>query len=216
MSNFGRIVLFLLAFTAEYAIVSCAFLTPYGVTGTNARMICLRTPEATSGLTSAAMLNMVSKEEEDLIRVSKTKRSADINDRVVTLNKPLGVVLNQDENGNVYVETLAPRGNAARSGLVKEGDYVVMCSATFGDELWSTRGVGLSRVLNAIKVRSGNTVKLVFESPGDSKKKALMTSKAAKAAEEAKQRAQEKRDKLLRELEEDEQRLKKGKFLGLF
>jgi len=59
-----------------------------------------------------------------------------------------------------------------------------MCSATFGDELWSTRGVGLSRVLNAIKVRSGNTVKLVFESPGDSKKKALMTSKAAKAAED--------------------------------
>ena len=43
-----------------------------------------------------------------------------------------------------------------------------MCSATFGDDMWSTRGVGLTRVLAAIRVRSGATVKLVFESPGRS------------------------------------------------
>ena len=159
---------------------------------------------------------MAGGDDADLLRASKGKRSADVNDRVVTLNKPLGVVLNQDENGNVFVETLAPRGNAARSGLVKEGDYVVMCSATFGDELWSTRGVGLSRVLNAIKVRSGNTVQLVLENSSDSKRKAIGTAKAARAAEEARERAQKKRDALLEELERDEQRLKKGKFLGLF
>jgi len=53
------------------------------------------------------------------------------------------------------VEQLAPNGNAARTGAVKEGDVVVMCSATFGDQLWSTRGCGLTRVLNAIKVRQG-------------------------------------------------------------
>lgn len=213
MANFGLTILLVITLTAEYAWVSDAFHpTSFSLpvkSVTTARLIL-------SPSKALAPLNMASKEEEDLIRVSKTKRSADVNDRVVTLNKPLGIVLNQDDKGNVYVETIAPRGNAARSGLVKEGDYVVMCSATFGDELWSTRGVGLSRVLNAIKVRSGNTVKLVFESPVDSKKKALMTAKAAKAADEARQRAQEKRDKLLRELEEDEQRLKKGKFLGLF
>ena len=91
-----------------------------------------------------------------------------------------------------------------------------MCSATFGDQLWSTRGVGLTRVLSAIRVRAGPTVKLVFESPTENVKRAKVSAKNAKAAEDARQRAQAKRDQLLQELENDEKRLKKGKFLGLF
>ena len=99
---------------------------------------------------------------------------------------------------------------------MKEGDIVTMCSATFGDQMWSTRGVGLTRVLAAIRVRAGPTVSLVFESSKETKMKAKNTSKAVKAAEEARVRAQQKKDQLLKELEADEQRLKKGKFLGLF
>ena len=163
-------------------------------------------------------------------------------DNVVELLKPLGLILNQDANGNVYVETVAPKGNAARSGKVKEGDIVTMCSATFGDEMWSTRGlwafdsridtlvvwswlyclfcfhegVGLTRVLAAIRVRSGNTVKLVLESPDQYKKKAEMTTKQRKAMEEAREAAQAKKDQLLAELEKDEERLKSKKFFGLF
>ena len=150
------------------------------------------------------------------MRFSRASRSAGINDRVVELKRPLGLVLNEDDNGNVYVETVAARGNAARTGLVKEGDVVTMCSATFGDQMWSTRGVGLTRVLAAIRVRAGPTVKLVFESSKETANKARNTSRAAKAAEEARIRAQEKKDQLLKELEADEKRLKKGKFLGLF
>ena len=41
-------------------------------------------------------------------------------------------------------------------------------------------------------------------------------SRHAKAAQEARERAQAKRDMLLQELEDDEKKLKKGKFLGLF
>jgi hypothetical protein len=99
---------------------------------------------------------------------------------------------------------------------VKEGDVVTMCSATFGDQMWSTRGVGLSRVLSAIRVRAGPTVKLVFESSKETAQKAKNSSRAAAAAEEARLRAQEKKDQLLKELQEDEKKLKKGKFLGLF
>mmetsp|Transcript_31849 Transcript_31849/g.47518 ORF Transcript_31849/g.47518 Transcript_31849/m.47518 type:complete len:92 (-) Transcript_31849:13-288(-) len=91
-----------------------------------------------------------------------------------------------------------------------------MCSATFGDQMWSTRGVGLTRVLAAIRVRAGPTVSLVFESSQETQKKVKISSKAAVAAEEARKRAQEKKDMLLKELERDEKRLKKGKFLGLF
>lgn len=100
----------------------------------------------------------MAKDDEDLLRFARQSRSAGSDDNVVELMKPLGLVLNQDDDNNVYVETVAPRGNAARTGKVKEGDYVTMCSATFGDQMWSTRGVGLSRVLAAIRVRAGPTV----------------------------------------------------------
>lgn len=40
-------------------------------------------------------------------------------DNVVSLMKPLGLILNQDQNGNVYVERVAPKGNAARTGQVR-------------------------------------------------------------------------------------------------
>lgn len=93
---------------------------------------------------------------------------------------------------------------------------MTMCSATFGDEMWSTRGVGLSRVLAAIRLRAGSTVKIVFESPGDYKKKAAITTKQKEAMAAAQVAAQVKKDRLLLELERDEKKLKKGKFLGLF
>jgi len=101
---------------------------------------------------------------------------------------------------------------------VKEGDIVTMCSATFGDEMWSTRGVGLTRVLAAIRVRSGATVNLVFESPTQYQKKQQVTEAQVKAQEDAKIAAQAKKDQLLAELERDEERLTGGKkkFFGLF
>jgi uncharacterized protein YaiL (DUF2058 family) len=91
---------------------------------------------------------------------------------------------------------------------VKEGDYVTMCSATFGDEMWSTRGVGLTRVLAAIRVRAGPNVSLVFESNQQAKKKRTATNQQLQARQEAAKAAQAKKDALLSELDEDEKRLK--------
>jgi len=164
--------------------------------------------------TSSSELCMAS--EEDLNRWAKAARQAGPNDRVVELRRPLGLVLDEDDDGNVFVETVAARGNAARTGLVREGDIVTMCSATFGDQLWSCRGAGLTRILAAIRIRAGPTVTLVLENANEKTNKVKNTAKAIKAAEEARRKAQEKKDKLLSELEKDEQRLKKGKFLGLF
>jgi hypothetical protein len=91
-----------------------------------------------------------------------------------------------------------------------------MCSATFGNQMWSTRGVGLNRVLAAIRVRAGNTVSLALESPQKYKKKAASTTSQKKAADEARKAAQAKKDSLLNELELSETKIKKGKFFGLF
>jgi hypothetical protein len=61
---------------------------------------------------------MAEEKNEDLLRWARASRSAGSDDNVVELNRPLGLVLNQDASGNVYVETVAPKGNAARSGKV--------------------------------------------------------------------------------------------------
>lgn len=167
---------------------------------------CQRTPTDLS----------MAEDDEDFMRWAKQSRSATSGDNLVEMRRPLGLVLDEDDDGNVFVQTVAPKGNAARSGLVKEGDIVTMCSATFGDQMWSTRGVGLTRVLAAIRVRAGPTVSLVFESQTQRKVKGAEVAKQAQAARDARERAQVKRDALMKELEQDEKKLKKGKFLGLF
>ena len=99
---------------------------------------------------------------------------------------------------------------------VREGDIVTMCSSTFGDDMWSCRGAGLSRVLSAIRLRAGPTVKLALENSKEGNVKAQRTARTIEAEEAARLKAQAKKDSLLEELQKDEQRLKKGKFLGLF
>jgi hypothetical protein len=64
-------------------------------------------------------------DENDLLRWARAARSAGSDDNVVELPKPLGLVLNQDANGNVYVETVAPKGNAARTGQVSSKLMIV-------------------------------------------------------------------------------------------
>mmetsp|Transcript_32951 Transcript_32951/g.37952 ORF Transcript_32951/g.37952 Transcript_32951/m.37952 type:complete len:208 (-) Transcript_32951:1-624(-) len=174
------------------------------------------TTTSISTLTKSTTALFMGNEDDELLRRSRTSRSAGNDDNVVELQKPLGLVLNQDNDGNVYVETVAGKGNAARTGKVKEGDIVTMVSATFGDDMWSTRGVGLTRVLAAIRVRAGPKVKLVFESTEQYKKKAATSTKQQEAMENARLAAAAKKDQLLSELEGDEKKLKKGKFLGLF
>lgn len=66
---------------------------------------------------SMTALNMAN--DEDLLRWARASRSASADDTVVELNRPIGVILAEDDSGNVYVETVAPNGNAARSGLVR-------------------------------------------------------------------------------------------------
>lgn len=186
--------------------------------------IIMATAAATAGLAPSiaassrrfTSLSMAGEPDEDFLRYDKQSRSASSGDNLVELRRPLGLVLDEDDDGNVFVQTVAPKGNAARSGLVKEGDIVVMCSATFGSQMWSTRGAGLSRVLAAIRVRAGPTVSLVFESTQQRQVKGKEVARQAAAAREARERAQIKRDSLLAELESDEKKLKKGKFLGLF
>jgi len=192
--------------TVPHYHVALAFTTPPATLPTT----------STSRTSSSSLVALQMANDDDLLRWARASRTAGIDDRVVELKRPLGLVLNEDDSGNVYVETVAPKGNAARTGLVREGDIVTMCSATFGSQMWSTRGVGLTRVLSAIRIRAGPTVKLVFEDTNETRSRAKSSTKASEAAKAASERAQKKRDSLMAELENDEVKLKKGKFFGLF
>jgi hypothetical protein len=117
-----------------------------------------------------------------LFNSDRSRRSASANDRKVTLSKPLGVELVNGPSNTVIIGDILPGTNAADAaarGLIKKGDIVTMCSATFGNGMWSTRGVGRERVIKAIAVRAG-PVSLVLETPETFK----ANSKAAMMADE--------------------------------
>mmetsp|Transcript_3069 Transcript_3069/g.6147 ORF Transcript_3069/g.6147 Transcript_3069/m.6147 type:complete len:205 (-) Transcript_3069:2639-3253(-) len=96
---------------------------------------------------------------------NRAKRAVTNEDRYAIIQKPLGIVLEEENDGMVKIAKIDPAGNAAQSGFdIRVGDILVAVSATFGDEVWSTRGIGLDRILKSIKIRSGDFVTLVLES----------------------------------------------------
>ena len=92
---------------AFIAASSSAFAPPAAVSSSSS----ISTTASSS--TALSMAN-----DNDLLRWARSARTAGVDDRVVELKRPLGIVLNEDKNGNVYVETVAARGNAARTGMV--------------------------------------------------------------------------------------------------
>merc|ERR1712023_524298 len=74
----------------------------------------------------------------------------------------------------VFIDKILPNTEAARlkkEGKIKVGDEVTMVSATFGDEMWSSRGVGKYRLEKSIAVRQGMTISFVVESKDDNSKR---------------------------------------------
>lgn len=121
---------------------------------------------------------------------NRAKRIVTNEDRYAILQKPLGVILEEGDDGMVFIAKIDPAGNAAQSGFdIRVGDIITAVSATFGDEVWSTRGVGLDRVLKSIKIRSGDFVTLVLEAVDENESQKTI---AAKNAEERRKDARKK------------------------
>ena len=69
-----------------------------------------------------------------------------------------------------------------------------MASATFGEEMWSCRGVGLGRVMSTIKMRNTKPVKLVLEAADEQEEKRRRSIAFAEVSEEQKQMDKQVRD----------------------
>merc|ERR1719324_1247414 len=63
---------------------------------------------------------------DSLSREERSQRFANAGDREVTLQKPLGVVLEQDAQKNVYVASIDAGGNADLSVKVRQGNQVTL------------------------------------------------------------------------------------------
>jgi C-terminal processing protease CtpA/Prc len=168
--------------------------------------------------TKTVARQMSMKVENDAFRKqNREMRKASATDRLVEIRAPLGLVLDEDEDGNVFVVEVEKGGRAERTGKVFQGDYIAMAQATFGDDMWSCRGVGLDRVLSVVKMRNNKPVKLVLEAANEAEEKKRRAIAFAEASEEEKAAKKLKDDALLADmLEEDKSLLKKRKFFGLF
>lgn len=149
-------------------------------------------PTCSARTTSPTMINLFgNNEESQKRREALSFRSARPGDRKVTFRKPnqatdgllLGLKFRESFGKGVYIDKIVEGTEAARlkrEGKIFEGDEVVMVSATFGDEMWSARGVGKYRLEKSIAVRQGMTISFVLESPQDAKRLAQMNKDAQK------------------------------------
>jgi len=149
------------------------------------------------------MINLFGNSDESNKRRNMlSARDAQAGDRVVTFRKPnrattgllLGLQFRESFGKAVYIDKILPGTEAERlerQGLIKKGDQVTMVSATFGDELWSARGVGKYRLEKSISVRQGGNIKFVLEgSDADDKKRMQAQAKAAAKENEKMSRLQ--------------------------
>merc|ERR1712118_438356 len=107
-----------------------------------------------------------------------------------------------------------PGTEAARlesQGKIKKGDQVTMVSATFGDEMWSARGVGKYRLEKSIAVRQGMTISFVFENSDDNSKKEM--ERRAKLAQKENDKMSRLQKQLAAEVDAEKN---KPKPFGLF
>merc|ERR1719253_1825108 len=161
------------------------------------------------------MINLFGNNEESTRRREALSfRDARPGDRKVTFRKPnaategisLGLKFKEKFGKQVVIDKIVPGTEASRlekQGKIKVGDEVTMVSATFGDEMWSARGVGKMRLEKPIAVRQGMTISFVFE--GGKRDLSKMQAQAEKQA-----RLQTRLQKQLQD--EVDQEKKKGGF----
>jgi hypothetical protein len=87
--------------------------------------------------------------------------------RLIEVNMPLGIAFEEKGGGDIYIKEVDEASDAFAQG-VRPGAQLVMVSATFGDDMWNARGVGMTQLNTVIKSRFGATIKLALEKENES------------------------------------------------
>jgi hypothetical protein len=128
-----------LAFAAP---ASCASLRPSSFAGATALSKAAPSPQFTATRAARSRRATVAQYNYNIYQDNedRSRRGIQQGERVVTIQKPLGLILEEGQDGMVFIAQIDPSGNAALEDEVSEGDIVVAVSATFGEDVWSTRG----------------------------------------------------------------------------
>jgi len=82
--------------------------------------------------------------------------------RLVEVNMPLGMAFEERDGGDIYISGVDESSDAYSQG-VRPGAQLVMVSATFGDEMWNARKVGMTQFMTVVNSRFGSTMRLALE-----------------------------------------------------
>merc|ERR1719258_934758 len=174
------------------SVAVCSFVAP---AGTASRGSVAAATAAAPVAPHVRMMNLFGRTEESKKqREFLSLRDAPSGSTRVQFRKPnqattgltLGLKFRESFGKAVYIDQILPNTEASRlekSGQIQEGDEIVMVSATFGNEMWSARGIGKMRLEKSIAVRQGMTIDFVFE---NSNEKANQKLGSAAAKEKAK------------------------------
>lgn len=112
--------------------------------------------------------------------------------RVVECNLPLGIEFEEKDGGDIYIKNVQEGSDAWDQGIRKNAQ-VVMISATFGDEMWTTRQVGMRQLMTVIGSRFGSTIKLALEKENTGFLDGFFNAFAAKPESQEDEEKKEKR-----------------------
>uniref|UniRef100_A0A7S3HSD3 PDZ domain-containing protein n=1 Tax=Spumella elongata TaxID=89044 RepID=A0A7S3HSD3_9STRA len=90
-----------------------------------------------------------------------SQKQVDGESREVECRLPLGVQFEERDGGDIYIKTVAQDSDAFSQG-VRPGAQLTMISATFGDEMWQARKVGMVQFQTVLNSRFGSTIKLAL------------------------------------------------------
>jgi len=134
--------------------------------------------------------------------------------RIVECNLPLGVEFEEKGRGDIYIKSVDQDSDAWSQG-VRAGAQVTWMSATFGDEMWSARGVGMTQFMTGIRSRFGNTLKLSL----DKENRGFLDdffSSLQKSEEAQKPKSTKSQEELMKEFEAGEKNLEGKSFWDPF
>ena len=122
----SRLFSLLIALTAGASTVS-AFLS--GMRSSSVTSVAAQRRSSSAPLSMAGFSEDFGWGQDVVRRQERNARFAEEGARVVEIAKPLGIVLEEDKNGDVYVAEVSPGGNGAKSGVMV-GDRVSIWQRT--------------------------------------------------------------------------------------
>jgi len=119
---------------------------------------------------------------------------------------PLGIDFEERDGGDIYIRGVDESSDAWSQG-VRPGSQLVMVSATFGDEMWNARKVGMTQFMTVVNSRFGSTMKLALEKEDSN----ILSSFFDALAPKEKTEADLKKEKDLASVFDEEERKLDGK-----